>query len=350
MKRSRLIYSFLAVLLFFAGTVRCVASEEKLSFRHRFGKAEADLSALDTLLSGPEASKIVAVKILSSSSPDGPYAVNSSLARSRASMAADKVRAILFAMEDGAVSTETVAEDWDGVERFLRRSRKGYKDEALRIVRETPLSEREDKLRDLWAGEAWDDLMRFCFPHLRKTQVIIVYRDEVQSQPEALLEVPASHEKVDSNSCCIYFKSGYRQVYPDYLSNGDVLAFLRSKKDDIKSLRIECWSSPEGSPSNNGLLAGFRAQCLKEYLMRELCLGSDSIETVACGEAWEGLLVEVRTSYEGSNRDALIKILSDDSMSGPQKKAAVRAMDNGNTWKVLVSSSMEKLRFARISW
>ena len=196
----------------------------------------------------------------------------------------------------------------------------------------------------------WDDLMRFCFPHLRKTQVIIVYRDEVQSQPEASLEVPASHEKVDSNSCCIYFKSGYRQVYPDYLSNGDVLAFLRSKKDDIKSLRIECWSSPEGSPSNNGLLAGFRAQCLKEYLMRELCLGSDSIETVACGEAWEGLLVEVMTSYEGSNRDALIKILSDDSMSGPQKKAAVRAMDSGNTWKVLVSSSMEKLRFARISW
>ena len=51
----------------------------------------------------------------------------------------------------------------------------------------------------------------------------------------------------------------------------------------------------------------------------------------------------------GANRDEVLKVLSDESLSGPQKKAAVRALDGGATWQQLIATQMTKLRKVVVS-
>ena len=67
------------------------------------------------------------------------------------------------------------------------------------------------------------------------------------------------------------------------------------------------------------------------------------------GEDWAGLLAEVEANYRGVNRDAVVAILSDASLSGREKKAAIRNMDGGATWSELVASHMCGLRSASVS-
>lgn len=352
MKKTRMMTLSLAVLAgVLLGGPFASASSEKIAVKCRFGKTDADFSKLESLLSGPKASNIVSIEVKGASSPDGPFAVNKNLARERASRVIDVIHQSLPSLADSLISSQFSAEDWAGVERFLKRSTKAYCNEALNIVRNSPLSEREEKLQDLWAGEAWDDLMHSCFPSLRQVTVTLFYADD--TAPKESLEtagVVAQTQLPDSSSCVILFKAGYRQVMPDYMSNADVIAFLRSKASEIKSVRIDCWSSPEGSPDCNERLAGYRAECVKQFLVEQFGLAADAIVVEAHGEDWDGLLREVSASYDGEHGERVVSILSDASLSGPAKKAAIRSIDGGNVWKELISSKMDALRAARISW
>ena len=317
------------------------ASSEKIAIKCRFGKTDADFSKLESVLAGPRASSIVSIEVKGASSPDGPFAVNKNLAHERASRVIEVIHQSLPALADSLISSQISAEDWAGVERFLKRSTKPYRDEALNIVRNSPLSERETKLQDLWVGEAWDDLMHACFPSLRQVTVTLVYADDAPSK-ESL--------EVNDNTCTILFKAGYRQVMPDYLSNAEAIALLRSKASEIKSVRIDCWSSPEGSPDCNVRLAAYRAECVRQFLMGELGLSADAIVVESHGEDWDGLLREVSASYSGEHSERVVSVLSDASLSGPAKKAAIRSIEGGSVWKELISSKMDILRAARISW
>ena len=70
---------------------------------------------------------------------------------------------------------------------------------------------------------------------------------------------------------------------------------------------------------------------------------------VCGGEDWAGLAREVEADYSGEYRDEVLKMLSDESLAAPRKKAAIRALDGGVTWGNLVDSKMVVLRSARVS-
>ena len=62
-----------------------------------------------------------------------------------------------------------VYDDWKPVEDYFRRSKKSYRDEALQIVRGNAPN-KEELLQDLYAGEAWDDLINYCDPYISALQ------------------------------------------------------------------------------------------------------------------------------------------------------------------------------------
>ena len=336
---------FLTFSLLMAGVLSSQAATESVSLRFRFGKAEADVSKLEQILSSDDASRIVRIEVRASSSPDGPYAVNKELARKRGDFVAGKIRELLPGLSEDALSTKVIAEDWSGVRSWLKHCGKAYKDEALKIVSETAASEREAKLQDLWAGEAWDDLMRNVFPGLRCVRITIVYSDSSAPAPSDTAVSAAP----DSNSVRILFPAGIRYVRPEYANNATVLANLAVIAAGDKSLRIESFASPEGSPANNEALAGFRAECVRQYLIESFAVSPRRISIVNKGEDWAGLLAEVEANYRGVNRDAVVAILSDASLSGREKKAAIRNMDGGATWSELVASHMCGLRSVSVS-
>lgn len=340
-----------AVFLLMAGWASLSAESKSAAVRFRFGKAEADASALEQLLAGPDAGRIVGVEVRASSSPDGPYWVNKTLAENRATYIINKVKELCPSLGDDALKSTVVAEDWAGVARWLRRSGKAWKDEALKIVTESKASEREEKLQDLFAGEAWDDLMRSAFPALRSVKVTVVFAD-TETETAAAEEQPApAKAKLETSdaSLRILFSAGMRYVDPKYGDNAATIESIGKLLTEGKTLKVEAFASPEGAPAANVALAKNRANCVRSFLAEKFAVPEDRIAVVYGGEDWAGLAREVEADYSGANRDELIKILSDESLSGPQKKAAVRALDGGATWRNLVESKMGVLRSAKIT-
>ena len=334
--------------LFAAGSASLYASSENLNLRFRFGKSETDVSALENILTGEKASQIKTIVIKGFSSPDGPYWVNKDLAEKRATYIYNKVRELCPDLDADAVRVETVAEDWSGVAAWLRRSNKPYKEEAIKIVTEGEKNSREEKLQDLWAGEAWDDLMHSAFPALRCVKVSIEY-----AAPKVSLEVPAGDgaqiASTDSNSVRILFPSGIRYVQPEYAGNSAQLQLLRNLVAGGKSLRIESYASPEGDPVCNAALAENRAKCAKKWISENLGIPEDRISVVSSGEDWGGLLREVRENYSGDNRDVVVDILGNESLSNASKKASIRDLDGNVTWRNLVLQLMPALRAVTIT-
>ena len=337
---NKILVSFFLV---FAGALSSWASTEKVSVRFRFGKSEADISKLEQVLGSADASRIAKIVVRASSSPDGPYAVNKDLARKRGEFISDKIKELVPGLSDDAISTTVVAEDWSGVEKWLRRCGKAYKDEALKIVTQSAATEREAKLQDLWAGEAWDDMMRSAFPGLRNVHVTIVY-SEPDNEAPAEAEVSAVAAVPVSDVLHIMFPAGIRYVYPEYANNAAVLAKFADVAANGKSLRIQSYASPEGAPANNVALASYRAECVRKYILENFSIPADKIVVENKGEDWIGLLHEVKQNYDGKNRDAVIGILSDDTLSAGAKKAAIRRLDAGATWSELIGKCMPALR------
>ena len=360
MKALRIIAVVAFLLL--AGTLAAWAAGESTTVRFRFGKAEADLSQLEALLTGPDSSRIVGVEVRASSSPDGPYWVNKTLAQDRASYIINKVKELCPSLGDDAIKSTVIAEDWAGVARWLRRSNKPWKDEALKIVTEVEASSREEKLQDVYAGDAWDDLMRSAFPALRSAKVTIVLGDAPSESgtteeqklaeepaPKASLEVKIEQVESSGSSIQILFPAGIRYVRPEYADNSIAIELLKPVVNDGKPLTIRSYSSPEGSPIANVTLAKNRAECVRQYLTVELGVPADRITVESCGEDWAGLEREVEKSYDGANREDVLKILSDESLSGGAKKAAIRALDGSATWQHLIANQMASLRSVIVS-
>ena len=336
----------LAVLLLsLAGAVAVSAESRGVTVRFRFGKTDADFSKLEALLAGPDSSRVVGVEVRASSSPDGPYWVNKTLAEDRASCIINKVKELCPSLGDDAIKSTVVAEDWSGVARWLRRSGKSWKDEALKIVTEGEVSTREEKLQDLYAGEAWDELMRSAFPALRCASITVVLADAAEAEPATSPKVTLE----DKDDVRILFPAGIRYVRPEFAGNSLSLKSLKALADSGKPLTVKSYSSPEGSPAANATLAGNRAECVKQYLIGELGVPAERITVQNCGEDWAGLAVEVEKNYDGANRDDVVKILSDESLSGGARKAAIRALDGSATWRQLIANQMASLRSVIVS-
>lgn len=132
------------------------------------------------------------VHVRASASPDGPLSFNRKLASARAWATVDLLKEILPSLPDSLYSVSMVDEDWAGLAGYLRRCDKPWKEDALKIVN-SGRDDREDRLRELYVGEAWEDLAANCFPLLRKAEVTVEY-----DSPLALA-VPATPVAAGSN-------------------------------------------------------------------------------------------------------------------------------------------------------
>ena len=167
--------------------------------------------------------------------------------------------------------------------------------------------------------------------------------------PKASLKVKVEQVESSGSSIQILFPAGIRYVRPEYADNSVAIDLLKAVVKDNKPLTIRSYSSPEGSPTANAALAKNRAECVRQYLTGELGVPADRITVESCGEDWAGLAREVEKSYDRANRDDVLNILSDESLSGGAKKAAVRALDGNATWQYLITNQMAILRSVIVS-
>ncbi|MCR5561304.1 MAG: hypothetical protein K6F58_05755 [Bacteroidales bacterium] len=184
----------MAAIFAASGTAVSAASDSAVSLFFRINSSSVDMSfggngnfssSAGSILGGVNSDKgNVRICVRGAASPDGPLAFNRKLAAERAWAAVDLLKHINPSLSDSQITVSMVDEDWAGLAAWLRSSDKAWAADALRIV-ESGKADREQRLRELYVGEAWDELAANCFPKLRRAEVSL----EVSSPAQALAPV-----------------------------------------------------------------------------------------------------------------------------------------------------------------
>ena len=327
------------------------ANEWKLVFYHNAGKSGVDfskgrnaaaLSELEGIASATAGRKLDKVEIRSYSSPEGSLSWNRKLAGLRS----EKLSSLVgekFPGQAPVIEVNNVDEDWASAETYLNNSDKAWKAEALQIIRLSG-EERKEKLEDLWAGEAWDDLLWNCFSSVRRTEVILHFEPNSQFSEAQNADIPAEFS--------FKFPVGRTSVALSYMQNDAVSAALKSQMNavgGVTNIYLDAYSSPEGRSSWNLELARRRAESVKAYLV-SLGYSADRIIVRTRQENWSGLAEVLRDNWFGADRQEVLDIIEDSSISDDAREQKLCSLRGGAVWNSIIASWMSGLRCVNVSF
>lgn len=158
---------------------------------------------------------------------------------------------------------------------------------------------------------------------------------------------------VYSETFHLYYKVNSNDIDPNYLDNAALIDriinhFQNSPR--IDSVIVYSYASPEGPFSRNKYLAQKRAEAAKSFILRNLpdtsALSKDNIIMRPVPENWAGLRDIIEYSYTRPDRQAVLDILDDTSISDETRKARLKKLDSGRTWKYILKECMPHLRYA----
>lgn len=143
---------------------------------------------------------------------------------------------------------------------------------------------------------------------------------------EIILEVPKANvikEREASGRANVEFQVNRTVLLPDFRNNAKELAevarTIESVKDDpditITGIYVKGFASPEGSFTNNTRLAKGRTQALCDWIENRYSLPHDLIHPDYESEDWAGLIAALEADPEFPERDGLLNIARDTSLS-----------------------------------
>ncbi len=149
----------------------------------------------------------------------------------------------------------------------------------------------------------------------------------------------------------IYYRKDRTTLDPNYLNNSaqiDTILRYLARSPKIDSIAITSYSSPEGEFEFNRYLAEKRAETAREFILANLSPKTKIPKIILnpVYEHWEGLLEEVRANYHLHDRDYVISILSDTTITDAERKEKLKAIDYMPVWEHLIGHHMSELRLA----
>ena len=151
----------------------------------------------------------------------------------------------------------------------------------------------------------------------------------------------------------IYYPVGKAELREDYMDNAQTLQHIQKYLDyssRIDSITIYSYASPEGPYLLNKRLAAGRGKTMKQYLLKHLPAQNPLPEHLIIidptAENWSGLRDLVYYQYPHANRDEVLALLDRTDISDERRKALLKRLDGGETWKYLLKHLMPQLRYA----
>ena len=161
---------------------RCVTDTLRMTFRYPVDIAEfspdfegnrAELCRLDSVAA--LADSIIRVDIRGYASPEYTVMHNLALSEHRAISAAGYL-ARNYGFDSEMMIWTGYGEDWRGLVSLLDSDPMDYKEEIKSIISQKGITDgRKDALRNLKGGDAFNRLMQYVYPKLRRTVVEIIY-------------------------------------------------------------------------------------------------------------------------------------------------------------------------------
>ena len=261
------------------------------------------------------------VTLTSYSSIDGKMSRNQELATKRA----QSVKELLISEHPANTYTYNIinkGEDWQGVSDFVSTVSLPWKDEALEILALEDKARAKELLQELWVGEAWDYLMKYCFPTLRRVCVSVQSKEE--NAPAAALNINFS-----ASSSALQLSAGEKAALQALFS--------------APKLKLTAYASPEGTDAINERLSLKRAEALKARILQMGYKGE--VEIVYGGVDWDGLRSQVQQSTYLPQREAVLETIdSSTSMDNLSRKKLLQAVGYGRPWLHLMEFEMKPLR------
>ncbi len=188
----------------------------------------------------------------------------------------------------------------------------------------------------------------FAYPALGYAQEKLVFTPPNSAETDA----PDSFgkESVESHFR-IYYRKDKTTLDPNYLSNDlqiDTILHYLARSPKIDSISITSYSSPEGEFEFNKYLAEKRAETARDFILNNLSPKTKTPKIILnpVYEHWEGLLEEVRANYHLHDRDHVISILEDSTITDAVRKEKLKAIDYMPVWEHLIGNHMSELRLA----
>ena len=142
-------------------------------------------------------------------------------------------------------------------------------------------------------------------------------------------------------------------VFNNEITFGKILTAVdkihSNPKYKIDKIQVAGYASPEGPPQFNTWLGENRAKALINYIIEhrpQYELTMEDFEIVNGEENWAGLRRVLERS-DMKEKDQVIAIIDDESLTGEQKKLKIGAMDYGWVWKKMLKEIYPHLRSAR---
>ena len=361
MSRKVIIAVLVVLGMIFPGA-RSFAGNWSACFRWQAGKSALDLSnrentsniaLIDALASYGVVDKIARINVTSYSSPEGSLSWNTKLAARRSEAIVAFLKEKLPGLTDSQIVVKDVPEDWASTEAYVRARNKEWKEEALTLL-ESGKNDKESLLQDLWGGIVWDDLLWNCFTRIRRTEIRVEYITNIQfseSSAKPAATKPEERVNLPVEQLSVKFPASSSKILSNYLDNSEQLKSLQywvASLPPESGVVLDALSSPEGKVSWNMTLARRRAEAVKRQLV-ELGVSADRITVRTCEENWGGLREVVASSWTGSDKSDILRIIDDESISDSSKKDRLVALDGGVTWSRLITASMQPLRCVMIS-
>lgn len=151
----------------------------------------------------------------------------------------------------------------------------------------------------------------------------------------------------------IWYKVDSIDINPTYLDNHrqtDHIIHYLNTSPRVDSITIYAWSSPEGRYSHNKWLSRERARAAKAFLLSHspdsAKLNSGKIKVSPIAENWIGLTEMVEKEYRRKDRERVLEILHDTSITDQKRKTMLQKLDGGRSWRYLIDNYMPHLRTA----
>lgn len=288
---------------------------------HYNSRAVSEISAALGSVSAP-------ISIYAYSSPDGSLSRNRQLARQRA----QSVKSFLESRNSSyTYNIYIIDEDWESVAAYLKHCKAEWAADALKIVESSEASKRKELLKELWVGEAWDHLLRYCFPSLRRVSVRFS-----TPAPESATETSALVKLVFNNSSSTpRIDTRTMQALENLVNSG------------YSSVVITAFASPEGNESYNQQLSVRRAGKVMEILNSLGCKAF--IQLSYGGMDWSGLEYQVMNSASVPERQQVLDVLRGGYDTQTMKKK-LQQIAYGRSWLHLMEYEMAPLRRVEISF
>lgn len=156
----------------------------------------------------------------------------------------------------------------------------------------------------------------------------------------------------DSFDCKIAFSVARHNLQEHFADNAQELDKLKKflsenlniQGTELKEVNIKGYASPEGSFDYNKSLAQRRTQTLSEYISSQYpaLKKAPVYRTEGIGEDWEGLKTAVSSSTL-TNKEEILFII-EHKQRDTERETAIRALDNGRSYQVLLKEFYPSLR------